>query len=120
MVDLILYRPAGITSTAFQAFRHRSSRVGTSQVVPGLDRHALRMDRSRRPRMPPETAGCLEALRSVCDLEHDLSRLVRRTIRHAVGGARVGEVENLADRQAKPPAVEPRRESVEPAHRAVT
>src|SRR4029453_3982813 len=43
--------------------------------------------------------GCLEALRSVCDLEHDLSRLVRRTIQHAVGGARVGEVENLADRQ---------------------
>ena len=39
----------------------------------------------------------LEALRSVCDLEHDLSRLVRRTIQHAVGGARVGEFENLAD-----------------------
>jgi hypothetical protein len=48
--------------------------------------------------MPPETAGCLGALPSVCDLEHDLSGFVRRAIQHAVGGARVGEVENFADR----------------------
>src|SRR5262249_10676079 len=66
-----------------------------------------------------ETAGCLEALRSVCDLEHDLSRLVRRTIQHAVGGARVGEFENLADRQVKRPAFDHRRDPVEPVARDV-
>jgi hypothetical protein len=27
---------------------------GHVSIVPGLDRHALRLDRSRRPRMPPD------------------------------------------------------------------
>jgi len=58
-------------------------------------------------------------LRSVCDLEHDLSRLVRRTIQHAVGGARVGEFENLADRHVKRPAFDHRRDPVEPVARDV-
>ena len=30
--------------------------------------------------MLPQTAGGLEALQSVCDLEHDLAALVRRAI----------------------------------------
>src|SRR5262245_60538115 len=57
------------------------------------------------------------ALRSVCDLEHDLSGLVRRTIQHAVGGARVGEFENLADRQVERSAFDHRRDPVEPVAR---
>jgi hypothetical protein len=47
---------------------------------------------------------------SVCDLEHDLSGLVGRAIQHAVGGARVCEVENLTDRQLKPSAMNYRQE----------
>jgi hypothetical protein len=41
----------------------------------------------------------MEALGSVCDLEHDLSGLVGRAIQHAVSDLRVCEVENLADGQ---------------------
>ena len=69
--------------------------------------------------MLPETAGCLEALRSVCDLEHDLSGLVRRAIQHAVGAFRVCELENLADRQVKRSALDHRRDPVEPVARDV-
>src|SRR5262249_37453948 len=84
-----------------------SGQLSLAQAVPAAEDATI-------ARMPPETAGCLEALLSVCDLEHDLSGLVRRTIQHAVGGARVGEFENLADRQVKRPAFDHRRDPVEP------
>ena len=69
--------------------------------------------------MLPETAGWLEALPSICDLEHDLSGLVRRAIEHAVGGARVGKVEDLADRQVEGSAFDHRRDPIEPVARDV-
>jgi hypothetical protein len=46
-------------------------------------------------------------MRSVCNLEHDLSGLVGRAIQHAVGGGRLGEIENLTDRQVEPFQVRP-------------